>query len=577
MNKYQKSKQNKIFYCHVFCLSIILLLNTACSENKTERKDTTTANQSNATAIIDHKTEQTHSQPNILLIVADDLGYSDVASYGGEIDTPNIDSLAASGISFSNFHTGPVCAVTRAMLLSGNDNHIAGMGSQDLEAKAFGYEGHLTDRIVPIPALLQQAGYHTSITGKWHLGIAHAHLPAQKGFMDSFIIPEGVANHYSEKGWLERDPITDYLENNLPVRWQEGDYSTDFYTTKLIEYIENNRSSGRPFFAFAAYTSPHWPLQVDEKYWHKYRGKYKDGYEVLRKERFAKLKELGYLPNNAALPKLHESVKPWESLHEQEKQIEQRKMELYAGMVDNLDTNIGRIIRYLKRSGQFENTLIVFMSDNGAAANDFFYHPYFAPYLTQHYNDTFGEMGEKDSFISYGPQWAEASSAPFRYFKGYTTQGGLVSPLIISGPHVNHSGTINHAFTTVLDIAPTFYDYAQIDYPKQFEKVPVYPLKGASLKQLLANNSDKIHDENYVFVFEHRQNIVVRKGQWKLVNEKKPFDLNNFALYKVSDDVSEQHDLKKEYPDVYQSLIAQWLAYQKQSQVQIPTPNGISR
>jgi arylsulfatase A-like enzyme len=516
-------------------------------------------------------------RPNILLIVADDLGYTDIGEFGGEIDTPNIDMLAATGISFASFHTAPVCAVTRAMLLSGNDNHIAGMGSQDLESQAFGYEGHLTDRIVPLPALLQKAGYHTSMIGKWHLGIAPEHLPASKGFEQSFIIPEGVANHYSEKGWLARDPVSTYLENNKPVKWTEGDYSTDVYTSKLIEYIDNNKDTGKPFFAFAAYTSPHWPLQVDEAYWKKYEGKYSEGYEALRQKRFENSKQLRLIPASSQLPEKHDSVKPWSRLSQDEKLIEARKMELYAGMVDNLDVNIGRILDYLKQTNQFENTIVVFMSDNGAAANDFYYHPYFADFLNANYTDAYAEMGKKDSFISYGPQWAEASSAPFRYFKGYTTQGGITSPMIISGANVKHSGGVTKVFSTLLDIAPTFYEYANVDYPKTFLGKDVYPLKGASMAALLANKTPFIHDNNYVFAFEHRQNIVVRKGDWKLVNEIKPFDPKNFALYNISEDISEQDDVKSEFPEVYQDLLAHWREYQIESQVQFPTPLGISR
>lgn len=552
--------------------TVLLIALTSCSQPHSNSQQ-----ESKVQGNINLQGARSDTRPNILLIVADDLGYSDIGAYGGEIDTPNIDMLAATGLSFSNYHTAPVCAVTRAMLLSGNDNHIAGMGSQDLEAKAFGYEGYLTNRIVPVPVLLQKTGYHTSIAGKWHLGVAPEHLPSNKGFEQSFVIPEGVANHYSDKGWLARDPVTTYLENNLPVNWNEGDYSTDVYTSKIIEFIDNNKDSGKPFFAFAAYTSPHWPLQVDEAYWKKYEGKYSEGYDVLKQKRFDNLKKLGFLPELAQLPRVHESVTSWVSLSENEQLIEARKMELYAGMVDNLDVNIGRIVSYLKQTGQFENTLIVFMSDNGAAANDFYYHPYFAKFLTENYTDAYAEMGKKDSFISYGPQWAEASSAPFRYFKGYTTQGGINSPMIISGAHVEHKGTISKTFTSLLDIAPTFYEYAQIDYPSTFAGASVYPLKGASMGPLLANKTKQVHDENYVFAIEHRQNIMLRKGDWKLVNEIKPFDPNNFALYKISDDVREHNDVKKDYPEVYQDLLAHWKTYQQESQIQFPTPSGISR
>ena len=203
-------------------------------------------------------------QPNILLLVADDLGYADLGCYGGDIETPNIDNLATQGIRFSRFYTSPLCAPTRAMLLSGNDNHIAGMGIQSAQRAAFGYEGRLSDRVVTIPALLKSVGYHTYMAGKWHLGRDSLSIPFSKGFERSFVNVRGAGNHYDDQGLFAEDPITVYYEDGLPASWKDGDYSTDFYTDKLLEYIDLNKEDNKPFFAFAAYTSPHWPLQVDE-------------------------------------------------------------------------------------------------------------------------------------------------------------------------------------------------------------------------------------------------------------------------------------------------------------------------
>ena len=222
------------------------------------------------------------SRPNILLIVADDLGYADLGSFGGDIDTPNLDELARQGLRFSRFHTAPLCAVTRAMFLSGNNNHIAGMGVQGLNTDVPGYEGHLSDRIVPFPALLQKAGYSTFMAGKWHLGLRPEDNPHQKGFEHSFVLLESSGNHYSSKGIWEENPISPYTEDGLETTWVEGEYSTDVYTDKLISNISQSQKENRPFFSFAAYTSPHWPLQVDEKYWKKYEGRYNDGYEALK-------------------------------------------------------------------------------------------------------------------------------------------------------------------------------------------------------------------------------------------------------------------------------------------------------
>ena len=518
--------------------------------------------------------ESVPERPNILLIVADDLGYTDIGAYGGEIATPNLDELARSGLTFSRFHTAPLCAVTRAMLLSGNDNHIAGMGSQSLVTEEFGYEGHLTARIVPVPALLKEAGYHTSMVGKWHLGLIPDQDPNRKGFEQSFALLEGAGNHYSSEGLFKELPISPYTENGQMTEWKEGDYSTDFYTDKLISYIDKYKEDANPFFAFAAYTTPHWPLQVDSSFWKKYEGKYDDGYEALRITRFNRQKELGLIPQNASIPALHPDIIPYDSLSETEKRKEARKMELYAGMVDNMDMNIGRLINYLKETDQFENTLIVFFSDNGAAGNDFYYHPYFSDFLQAHYTDAYDQMGTKESFISYGPQWAEAGAAPFKFFKGYTTEGGINTPLIVAGPGVKETNQVSHAFTTLMDLAPTFYDLAEVEYPDSLKGKPVYPLKGESMISLLAGDTENVHSDDYVFAMEHRENVVLRKGKWKLVNITKPFDESNFSLYDLSTDIGEQTDVKDKFPKVYADLLLEWKKYQKESQIQFPTPTS---
>ncbi len=512
-------------------------------------------------------------QPNILLLVADDLGYADLGSYGGDIETPNIDKLAENGIRFSRFHTSPLCAPTRAMLLSGNDNHIAGMGRQGLDTDVFGYEGNLSDRIVTIPQVLKTAGYHTYMAGKWHLGGDKKSNPINKGFDHSFITIRGGANHYNDQGLFKETPTSLYTEDGNPVKWKNGNYSTDFYTDKLIEYIGKNKDDKQPFFAFAAYTSPHWPLQVDEKYWKKYQGRYDDGYEKLKEQRLESLKKAGMIPNHAVLPPNHKRVKPWNSLTDEEKKKESRKMELYAGMVDNLDYNIGRIIQYLKDIGEFENTLIVFMSDNGAAAEDFYHDDEYGPFIKEHFNVEYENMGKPNSFISYGPQWAEAGSSPFKYFKGLTTEGGMNTPMIISGSRVKNKNTIEDEFLTLMDLAPTFYEAAGATYPKSFNNKEVYPLRGNSILPLVSGKVNRIHDEKYVFGLEHANQAMLRKGNWKITNIDLPFLIDNFKLYNLSNDLAELHDLKDVEKEKYNELIKEWKVFSEEIKVQIPVPS----
>jgi arylsulfatase len=513
-------------------------------------------------------------QPDILLIVADDLGYADLGCYGGDIETPNIDQLAAEGIRFSRFHTSPYCAPTRAMLLSGNDNHIAGMGRQSFQSNDFGYEGKLTERIVTIPALLREAGYHTYMAGKWHLGSSPDANPYRKGFEHSFILIRGAGNHYNDQGLFLEDPISPYTEDGKPAKWKDGNYSTDFYTDKIIEYIARHEKDSKPFFAFAAYTSPHWPLQVDEEFWRKYVGRYDDGYEKLEERRLESLKKAGMIPSNASLPPNHPMVKSWDSLSDDEKKKEARKMELYAGMVDNLDYNIGRLIQYLKDIGRFENTLIVFMSDNGAAAEDFFYDPHYGSFLRQHFNDDYENMGQPDSYISYGPQWAEAGSSPFRYFKGFTTEGGIVAPMIITGHNLERKNEIHHGLATLMDIAPTFYEVANVTYPEKFEGKEIYPLKGRSLMPFVSGKTDEIHSENYVFGLEHAQRIMIRKGNWKITNISTPFLEENFELYDLTEDLAELKDLKDAEPEKYNELLEEWARFSNEIKVQLTTPDN---
>lgn len=548
---YKKYRSFKLLFSFLLASTIVL----SCTEQKSKK------------AI--------NKKPNIVLIVADDLGFGDIGCYGGDIQTPNLDELSRRGIKFSSFHTAPMCAPTRAMLLSGNDNHIAGMGGQGNVTEVFGYEGRLTDRIVTIPALLRDRGYHTYMAGKWHLGKTPESNPHQKGFEHSFVLLQGAGNHYSNRSALF-DGLSSYTEDGISTQWIEGNYSTDFYTDKLIEYIGSDKRDNKPFFAFAAYTSPHWPLQVDKKYWKKYKGQYDDGYEKLRERRLSSLKKAGIIPNDATSPPSHERVLPWDSLSNQEQKKEARKMELYAGMVDNLDHNIGRLIKHLKDIGEYENTLFVFMSDNGAAHRDFINDDRFSS-LKEYYNDDFDNMGNANSYISYGPQWAEAGSSPFRYYKDFATEGGTNTTMIICGPNVNRKNEIHYGFTSLLDIAPTFYEVANVTYPVVYNGNNVYPLKGKSLIPFVSGKSNKIHDSTYVFALEHYGNAMLRKGNWKITNFTRPFNIENFALYNLSNDIGEQIDLKESEKEKYAELLDEWIRFSNEIKIQTPTPRPIDK
>ena len=508
-------------------------------------------------------------KPNILLIVADDLGYTDLGCFGSEISTPNINNLSKNGITFTNFHTSPLCATTRAMLLSGMDNHIAGIGIQGYNSDLFGYEGKLSNRIKTIPSILNTSDYYTFISGKWHLGGDLESDPIKNGFDESYVLLPGAGNHYSNRKVIEVYPDSSYSENGKKTVWKLGNYSTDYFTDKIIEYISNSKTNNKPFFAFATYTSPHWPLQVDEKFTDKYEGIYNSGYDKLKEERFKNLKKLNIISSSASLPKSHQRLKPWNDLSNSDKKIESKKMELYAGMIENLDFNIGRIINYLKKIDEYENTLIVFMSDNGAAAEDFYNNPIYGPYLKNNFSVEYDDMGKENSFISLGTGWAEASSAPFKFFKGLPTQGGIVSPLIISGYGVGRKDYFSKKFITLLDIAPTLYDFGKIDFKNNNFDLS---LQGSSLKKYLSGKNNYIHKKGYVFGFEHSGYCFIMKDNWKLVNYESPFDINNFELYNLKNDPIEEINLKEKEVKIFNDLLYEWNVFSKKNKLILPTP-----
>lgn len=524
------------------CLPLLLLLLcAACSNSSSETG-------------LESKRD---NPPNILLLVADDLGYADLGIYGGDIQTPNIDALAAQGMLFTQFHTAPYCAPTRAMLLSGNNNHVAGVARQGriglLDLPVSGYENSLSDRIVPFPRLLRDAGYHTYTVGKWHLGLEAETSPHAAGFSRAFNLLDGAGTHFDALGFFEGGS-TYRLDEDL-VEYPLGRYSTDLYTDRLIEFIDANKDDGNPFFAFAAYTSPHWPLQVPDEYLDLYAGNYDDGYDALRERRFHSLQEAGIIPLSSELPPRNDAITPWEDLTPDEQRRESRKMELYAAMVDNLDDHVGRLLEYLKANDLYENTIIVFMSDNGAAAEDFYNRGTYKEYLRANFDNSYEKMGTAESFVSYGAQWAEAGSAPFQRHKGYTREGGIVAPMIIAGPGVAAHGAIDSTYLTVMDLAPTFLDVAGVQYP---DDGSVRAMLGKSITGFLAGEADVVHDEDYVVTLYHGGRAYLRQGNWKISNLEPPFDEDDFELFDLSTDPGESRNLADEEPEKLAELIELW-------------------
>jgi arylsulfatase len=497
-------------------------------------------------------------RPNILLIVADDLGYADLGAFGGDIRTPNIDSLADRGRTFTQFHTAPLCSVTRAMLLSGNNNHVAGVGRQNASGPVRrilpGYEGYLSDRVELLPRLLKDVGYHTYAAGKWHLGMTSEHSPKEAGFERSYMLLNGSANHFRAAGRSEQVP--QYREDDDLVDYPEGRYSTELYTDRLIEFIESGRGDGRPFFAYAAYTSPHWPLQVPDDYLDSYLGAYDDGYDALRVQRFESLLAAGIIPTSSTFPPRNDDIEPWVELTTDQQQIESRKMELYAAMVENLDFHVGRLIASLKEQDLYDNTLIVFMSDNGAdGSDDYLVDSARRRYLRAHYDNSYENMGKASSWLTYGKPWAEAGSAPFSRYKGFTREGGIVAAMIATGPGVASSGTIDSTYLTVMDLAPTFLEVGGATYP---DDGSVAPMLGESMVDFLAGSEAEVHDDDYVTTLYHGGRALLRQGRWKIVSLDPPFDESRFQLFDIEADPGETRNLALQYPERLASMIALW-------------------
>ncbi|PCD43000.1 hypothetical protein AU210_002102 [Fusarium oxysporum f. sp. radicis-cucumerinum] len=536
-------------------------------------------------------------RPNFLIIVADDLGFSDVKPYGSEIDTPVLDRLSKDGIRMTNFHTAQACSPTRAMLLSGTDNHIAGLGQmaefaemkKNLTGKypdyvdKPGYEGYLNWKVAALPEILSDAGYLTLMSGKWHLGMTPDVSPSARGFKKSFGFLPGCGNHFNYEPQFEADQDTMlltsdgfWMENQSPVDRKKdlpGDfYSTNFFTDKLLDMLSNRTKEEKeqPFFSYLAYTAPHWPMQAPQDVINKYSGKYDNGPDQLRLDRLAKLKELGLVPSDveAAPPVGFEAGVKWEDLTDHERAVSARKMEVYAAMVDLLDQNIGRVVDALEASGELDNTFILFMSDNGAEGSTLEAAPLLSSFKTlgeliaAHYDNSLENIGKHDSYVWYGSRWACAATAPSRGFKGWSTEGGIRCPCLIRFPPISSAPeTISHTFTTVMDILPTILDLAQVQHPgKTFRGREVVNPRGKSWVGHLSSPTEypNVHqDADHIHGWELFGNRAIRRGNWKAVLLAKQGG-DNWELFDVEKDPAEQHDLSKKRPEVLEEMLVHW-------------------
>ncbi len=474
------------------------------------------------------------------------------------------------------------------MLLTGVDNHQAGLGSmaealQPEQIGQPGYEGYLNDRVASIAELLQQGGYRTLMSGKWHLGLTPERGPAARGFERSYALLQGLGNHFGadqNAAWRAINAAPTYRYDGKVVTYPRGRYSADYFTDRLIGFLKDGAKDKRPFFAYLPYSTPHWPIQAPREVLAKYKGRYDAGYEALREARLKRQKELGLAPANLT-PHPLVDVKPWASLTPEERTIEARKMEVYAAMVDRMDQNIGRVVATLKRLGKYEDTVVIFLADNGPEGNvidaplQATLNPEGAAKLG--INNSLGNIGAATSYLGYGPGWAQANSAPSWLVKGYPTEGGTRVSAFAAGPGVT-GGRIADAFVGVIDVAPTLLHFAGLTQPARFAGRAILPFQGHSLAPVLSASQADVRQPTEAVGTELFYRRALRKGDWKAVYlpasgntyPRKSVGTGTWQLFNIVQDPAEAHDVAASQPAKLQELVADWNSYARDKGVVLP-------
>ena len=514
---------------------------------------------------------------NILLIMADDMGYSDIGCYGGEIRTPNLDSLAAAGLRFTQFYNTARCCPTRASLITGLYPHQAGVGHMMTDRGLEGYRGDLNDRCVTLAEVLKQAGYSTYMSGKWHVTrqvgywsgddqlTSKHNWPRQRGFDSFYGTIHGAGSYY--------DPIT-LTRDNTPIEPEtENYYYTDAISDKAVRFISDHSGTkpNQPFFCYVSYTAPHWPLHALQEDMARYKGKYDRGWDWLRTDRQQRMIEMGIVDAKWKLTPRDQRASAWEDT--EDKEWQSRRMEVYAAQVERMDQGIGRIVQALGQAGQLDNTLILFLSDNGGCAEELGSRGkglHIARRTRDNRpvrvgNDSSVMPGPEDTYQSYGLPWANASNTPFRRYKHWVHEGGIATPFIVHWPgRIKAQGELREQAGHLIDIMPTCVEVAGAEYPSQYKSRKILPAEGKSLVPAFENEAI----QREAIYFEHEGNRAMRVGQWKLVAKGSE---GPWELYDLKEDRTEMNDLAQKHPEQAKKMAEMWDQWARRAQV-LPWP-----
>jgi len=527
-------------------------------------------------------------RPNIVLILADDLGFTDTKPYGGEIKTPNISTLAGEGLLFTNYHTAANFAPSRAMLLTGVDCHRNGvptipeMVTPEM-AKQENYKGTLSHDAVTIATMLRDAGYHTYLTGKWHLGKTPDLLPSRRGFERTVTMADTGADNWEKKPYSPLNRKANWFADGRETDLPEDFYSSKYFIDKTIEFIDSNHRDGRPFFSYIPFQAVHIPVQAPQEFTDKYLGEYDDGWQELRQSRLERAIARKIVPDDTKMVAMGSS-RDWESLTDAEKQYESRKMAVYAGMVDAMDHHIGRLITYLKEIGRYDNTVFIFTSDNGPASSDFFLEGtrlealFMKLWLKANgYNLDYDTLGTRGSFMNMGITFASSAASPLAFYKFWLGEGGMRVPLIISGKGIHEKGKITAALAHATDIAATILEIAGVaPHAGNYQGRRVEPMIGKSLLPLTRGKVNRIYSEEETIGYELSGHGALFKGDYKIVRNRQPHGDNEWHLFNIVTDPGETKDLKAEMPQRFSEMTAAYQRYVADNNV-MAVPEGYTK